>query len=71
MPSFPPSSPGSRQQSFLRRKFSAIYEINEKYKNPRVKTTKAVTIALLLLRGYLFLLIAILIFKFIVTALNP
>lgn len=33
--------------------FQAIREINEKYKTPRIKTTRMVTLSLLMLRIYL------------------
>ncbi len=68
--SFPPPS-GNRMSEFLRTRFSKFREINEKYRTPRIKTTKAVSIALLMLRLYLFLLIGILFFKFITTILMP
>jgi hypothetical protein len=50
---------------FLRERFGKIYEINRKYAKPRIKTTPAVKFALLTLRFYLFLLIGILVYKFI------
>ena len=44
--------------------FSRIREINRKFSVPHVKMTRGVKLALLLLRIYLLLLIAILFFKF-------
>ena len=45
--------------------FRIIREINKKYKNPRIKMTRWVSIALLGLRLYLILLVIILVYKFI------
>jgi len=39
--------------------------INKKYATPHMKTTRLVRICLGLLRGYLLLLVGILVFKFI------
>jgi hypothetical protein len=44
-----------------------IREINEKYKNPKIKTTGLVKVWLLFLRFYLIFLVAVLIYKFILT----
>ena len=52
-------------KEFFKRLFSKITEINRRYAQPRVKMTKGVKIALLLLRLYLILLVGILIVKFI------
>jgi len=57
-------SSGNRFKSFLRKRFSKIREINRRYAHPRIKTSGAVALALLLLRFYLILLIGILVFKF-------
>ncbi|MGA2479007.1 MAG: hypothetical protein ABSG63_09705 [Spirochaetia bacterium] len=43
---------------------SRVREINTKYRVPHVKMTRGVKLALLLLRVYLILLLAILFFKF-------
>ncbi len=43
----------------------AIREINEKYKTPRIKTTRMVTFSLLLLRIYLIGMLVLLLYKFI------
>ena len=55
---------------FLRKQLSKIREINQKYAVPRIKTSGAVGFALVFLRFYLFLLVGILLFKFI-TLLHP
>ena len=43
----------------------AIREINEKYKIPRIKTTRMVSLSLLLLRIYLIGMLVLLLYKFI------
>jgi len=43
----------------------AIRDINEKYKTPRVKTTRMVSLSLLLLRIYLIGMLILLLYKFI------
>jgi hypothetical protein len=43
----------------------AIRDINEKYKTPRIKTTRMVSLSLLLLRIYLIGMLILLIYKFI------
>jgi hypothetical protein len=43
----------------------AIREINEKYKSPRIKTTRMVSFSLLLLRIYLIGMLILLLYKFI------
>ena len=43
----------------------AIRDINEKYKTPRVKTTRLVSFSLLLLRIYLIGMLLLLVYKFI------
>ena len=45
--------------------FQAIREINEKYKTPRIKTTRMVSLSLLLLRIYLIGMLVLLLYKFI------
>jgi hypothetical protein len=52
-------------REYFKRRFSKIREINRKYATPRVKMTKGVSFALLMLRLYLILLVGILIIKFI------
>ena len=58
-------------QQFFVRRFARIREINEKYRTPRIKTTRTVTVALYILRFYLLLLTGILFYKFITTLLSP
>jgi hypothetical protein len=49
----------------FRNLIQAIREINEKYKTPRIKTTRMVSISLLLLRIYLIGMLLLLLYKFI------
>jgi hypothetical protein len=49
---------------FLAARFEKITEINRKYQTPRIAMTPMTRIALLLLRIYLLLLVAILFYKF-------
>jgi prolipoprotein diacylglyceryltransferase len=51
--------------NFLKNTVGAVRAINEKYKTPHLKTTRLARICLGLLRGYLLLLVGILVFKFI------
>jgi hypothetical protein len=50
--------------------FHAIREINEKYKTPRIKTTRMVTLSLLLLRIYLIGMLILLLYTFIRTVIH-
>jgi hypothetical protein len=43
----------------------AIRDINEKYRTPRIKTTRMVSISLLILRIYLLGMLLLLLYKFI------
>ena len=43
----------------------AIRDINEKYRTPRIKTTRLVSFSLLLLRIYLIGMLLLLVYKFI------
>ena len=45
--------------------FQAIREINEKYRTPRIKTTRMVSLSLFLLRIYLIGMLLLLLYKFI------
>jgi hypothetical protein len=45
--------------------FEAIQEINEKYKNPRIKMTRMVSVSLLMLRFYLIGMVVLLLYKFV------
>jgi hypothetical protein len=47
--------------------FTAVHEINEKYKEPRIKMTRMVSISLLMLRLYLIGMIFLLAYKFVST----
>jgi len=51
--------------TIFRSTMQTVRGINQKYATPHLKTTRLVRICLGLLRAYLFLLIAILLFKFI------
>jgi hypothetical protein len=50
-------------RAFLSDRFRPFAEINEKYRTPRIKMTRGVRIALLLLRIYLIFIVGLLIFK--------
>ena len=49
---------------FFARRFEKIAELNRKYRTPRIAMTPMTRVALLLLRIYLLLLVAILFYKF-------
>ncbi len=51
--------------SFSRNVVHTVQAINRRYAKPHLKTTRLVRICLGLLRAYLLLLIAILVFKFV------
>jgi hypothetical protein len=51
--------------TFFRATVQTVRAINRKYATPHLKTTRFVRICLGLLRGYLLLLIGILVFKFL------
>lgn len=50
--------------------FQAIREINQKYKTPRIKTTRMITISLLMLRIYLIAMLILLLYTFISTVIR-
>ncbi len=50
--------------------FAAVQDVNKKYKKPQIKMTRMVSFSLLMLRLYLFFMIAILLVKFITLALK-
>lgn len=50
-------------RAFLSNRFRPFVEINQKYKTPRIKMTRQVRVALLLLRIYLIFIVGLLIFK--------
>jgi hypothetical protein len=51
--------------TFFKNTVETVRSINRKYETPHLKTTRLVRICLGMLRAYLFLLIGILVFKFI------
>lgn len=57
-------------QNTFRGFFDAVHEINEKYKEPRIKMTRGVALALLILRIYVLFTVAILLLKFIQLAMS-
>ena len=54
----------------IRDLFQAIRDINEKYKIPRIKTTRMVSLSLLLLRIYLLGRLVLLLYTFITTVMH-
>ena len=52
-------------KSILDKGLSTVREINAKYSKPRIDITPGVRFALISLRVYLFVLIAIMLYKFI------
>jgi hypothetical protein len=50
--------------------FQAIREINEKYKTPRIKTTRMISLSLLMLRIYLLGMLVLLLYTFITTVMH-
>jgi hypothetical protein len=52
---------------WLSYKFRPIIEITRKYRTPKIKMTKGVRFALLILRIYLIVMVAIIVFKFATT----
>lgn len=52
---------------FLSNRFRPFVEITQKYKTPRIKMTRQVRIALLLLRIYLIFIVGLLVFKLFAT----
>ena len=52
-------------RTFFRNTARTVRAINQKYATPHLKTTRMVRICLGMLRGYLILLIGILVFKFV------
>ena len=55
---------------FLKKTRATIRFINQKYARPHMKMTRRVRFSLGLLRGYLLFLVAIMVYKFIVTVLH-
>ncbi len=56
---------GARKVGFLRRGIDKVHEINRKYAKPRIKMSRSVKFALLMLRLYLFFLVGLLMFRLI------
>jgi hypothetical protein len=55
---------------FLRCARDTVREINQKYATPQIPMTRRVQIALGLLRSYLLFLVALIVYKFVITALH-
>jgi hypothetical protein len=55
----------TRFDRFLRRYAPKIADINRKYAKPKIKMTKGVRFALLMLRLYLIILVCLLVYKFV------
>jgi hypothetical protein len=47
--------------------YNKVHEINVRYKTPKIHQSRAVKLALLMLRVYLLLLVVLLVYKFAVT----
>lgn len=45
--------------------FTAVSDVNKKYKEPHIKMTRTISFSLLMLRLYLFFMVSILLYKFI------
>jgi len=56
-----------KKPGLFRRARNKVAEINERYRTPRIRMSRGVKIALLMLRVYLLFLVVILIYKFITT----
>lgn len=55
---------------FIKNTTTAVRSINQKYARPHMKMTRRVRFSLGLLRGYLLFLVAIMVYKFIITVLH-
>ncbi len=55
---------------FLKNTRDAVRSINHKYAKPHMRMTRRVRFSLGLLRGYLLFLVAIMVYKFIITAIH-
>jgi hypothetical protein len=51
--------------NLIRGFFNKIHEINRRYAHPKIHQSRAVKIALLMLRIYLLLLVVLLVYKFV------
>ena len=56
---------GARRPGCLRRSIDKAHEINRKYAKPRIRMSRGVKFALLMLRLYLFFLVGLLVFRLI------
>jgi cell division septal protein FtsQ len=54
-----------KKPNILERARNKVAEINEKYRTPKIRMSRGVKIALLILRLYLLFLVVILTYKFI------
>ena len=57
-------------KNLLKSGLQSFSEINRKYSQPRIKQTKLVSIALLMLRLYLLVLVGVLFYKFFATVVK-
>ena len=55
---------------FFRNVASAVRAINRKYAKPHITMTRRVRFSLGLLRGYLLFLVALMVYKFVVTVMH-
>jgi hypothetical protein len=55
---------------FFKNTADVVRSINRKYSAPHIRITRSVRFSLGLLRGYLLLLVAIMVYKFIITVLH-
>jgi hypothetical protein len=51
--------------NFIKSPMNKIHEINQKYAHPKIHQSPMVRVSLLLLRIYLLLLVALLVYKFV------
>jgi hypothetical protein len=55
---------------FFKNTTDAVRAINRKYATPNIPMTRRVRVSLGLLRGYLLFLVAIMVYKFVITVLH-
>ncbi len=55
---------------FFKSTREAVRDINAKYATPHIQMTRRVRFSLGLLRGYLLFLVAIMVYKFVITVLH-
>lgn len=55
----------ARKPGLLRRSIDKVREINRRYAKPRIRMSRSVKFALLMLRLYLFFLVGLLVFRLI------